>query len=186
MLDEQAVREYFETSTLHLNELQSRAVWADSDVWARAEQAILDGLLRLNRLPRSDPYWATWANDRPTFAKLAEYCTRLRNADPADLGAIWLEVALNLYCCANDFGTESWRALHHNGCFDVAWPIDAAAVVQLYSGVPTVLALTSLVHELGEEQAARSYLAVRSKCSDVHAAGWARHALRTLEDGVSH
>ncbi|HEY7065119.1 MAG TPA: hypothetical protein VII06_26825 [Chloroflexota bacterium] len=185
MLDEQAVREYFENSTWRLNQLQSRAVWEGSDDWARAERATLDGLLRLNRLPRSDPYWATWANDLPTFAKLGEYAARLRDADSSDIGAIWLAAAGSLYACDNDFGSDAWRALHRQDEFDIAWAIDAAAVVELSSGVPTVEAVGSLIRELGQADAAGSYLSDHLKSENAYAASWARRALEALKGEVA-
>src|SRR3954452_8897397 len=72
-------------------------------VFAPARRAIIDGLLRLDRLPRTDPFWKTWANDRATMAKLQEYSSRLLDEEPADETALWLSAALRLFYCDNDF-----------------------------------------------------------------------------------
>jgi hypothetical protein len=127
------------------------AGWDRSSVFERARRAILDDLLRLDRLPRSDPLWRTWANDHATLAKLSDYSDRWRKQFPSDPDATWLAAGLNLYYCSNDFASDSWRALHRLGRFEAAWAIEAAAHVQLSSGVPTLAPLVALLMECAKQ-----------------------------------
>jgi hypothetical protein len=153
--------------------------WSRS-VLTRARQAILEALLRLDRLPRGDSFRSTWANSRATMAELDGYCSRLLQENPADEDALWLSAALSLRGCDNDFGSSAWKGLHKLGKLEVAWVIDAAATVELASGVPTIRPLVVLLYEFGLADDARAYL--RGVVGDATGYGraWARNALAAL------
>jgi hypothetical protein len=61
-------------------------------------------LAALDALPRTDEFWAGWANDRPTIAKLSEYATGRLDHDPDDRLAGRALVALALSYGVNDGG----------------------------------------------------------------------------------
>ncbi|MBC6458008.1 hypothetical protein [Actinomadura sp. HBU206391] len=61
-------------------------------------------LAALDALPRTDEFWAGWANDRPTITKLWEYARYRLDRDPDDRLAGRTLVALALSYGANDGG----------------------------------------------------------------------------------
>ncbi len=178
--DDSAVYDYFQAKVRRWGTEVDAARWGRSDVFERARRAILDGLLRLDSLPRSDPLWRPWANDRATLAKLGDYLHRWRQESPADPDAIWLAAALHLYYYDNGFGADSWRALHRLGQFDPAWAIDAAGYVERSSGVPTVAPLIALLRDCAQAKEARKYLLRLSADDDSGNRSWARIVLAAL------
>lgn len=187
--NESAIREYFRSKMAASGLAPGTARWGRSDVFERARLALLDGLLRLDKLPRNDPLWLNWANHSATVAKLSDYSHRWLQWSPADPDAIWLVAALNLYYCDNDFGCQSWRALHALGKLQAAWAIDAAAYVELSSGVPTAAEVAALLRDLGRQEEGRAYLTnlpegwpiwLGSKSTGCHRA-WAQAVLSALD-----
>jgi predicted nucleic acid-binding protein len=156
--NQKSVIEYFESAVNSWGATPGDEYPRNSQVFVRARLALLDGLLRLDELPRTDPFWETWANHRATMAKLGEYSARLLEENPADENVLWLSAALSLWHCSNAFGWSAWRGLHALGKFEPGWAIDAAATVELESGVPTIEALATLFRELGVITQARAHL----------------------------
>lgn len=71
---------------------------------ARLVEALRGGLAELEAVPRDDPFWGGWANERATGTKLAEYARERLERDPADDAARWVLVALALAQGASDGG----------------------------------------------------------------------------------
>jgi hypothetical protein len=178
-MTEQELLQYCERNTAHLSPPFEPRV-DTSGVFARARCAILNGLVRLDKLPRTNPFWRTWANHRATMTKLQDYSSQLLQENPADEEIIWLAAALSLNYSGNDFASEAWRALHKLGRFNLAWAIDAAAYVELGSGVFTVGALVDLLRELGLVDQARAYLQIAAQDESSTRQGWALRVLAAL------
>jgi hypothetical protein len=130
---------------------------AGDDVFSRMEPAILETLHRLDTLPRDHPFWRN-TNKRPTIYKLRDFCEMVLRENPADEGALWCQAALSVSGCDNLFGFQFWKLLHGLGKLQVRWPIEAACLVQLMSGVPTIEPLVVLLWELELQEEGRAAL----------------------------
>jgi len=95
------------------------------DFRSRARRALLEGLRRLDALPRDDPFRKD-TNLRPTFFKLHDFNRRLRERDPCDEQALWCEIALDQIHGSGYLSVEEWRQLHRCGGLNVRWPIHSA------------------------------------------------------------
>ena len=118
------------------------------DLFSRIKPAILDTLNRLEALTRDHPFWRS-TDKRPTIHKLSAFSSRILHQNPADEGALWYSAALAVIYCDNGFGTQSWRSLHDIGKLQARWPIEAACLVALTTGVLTIDPLVVLLWELG-------------------------------------
>src|SRR5438045_2824610 len=85
---------------------------------SRAKRALLEGLLRLDRLPRDDPFWHN-SNRRATFFKLQDFNRRLVEQDPCDEQALWCQIALAQKDSSGYLSAEAWGQLHRCGKLDV-------------------------------------------------------------------
>jgi hypothetical protein len=118
------------------------------DLFSRIKPAILETLDRLEALPRDHPFWRN-TNKRPTIHKLSDFSSRILHQNPADEGALWYSAALAVIYCDNGFGSQSWRSLHAIEKLQARWPIEAACLVALTTGVLTIDPLVVLLWELG-------------------------------------
>ena len=145
----------------------------------KAREIIFECLCRLNRLPRSDPFW-TGTNRRPTIPKLRDYCKLILKDNPHDAIAIWTMGALDVWQCVDGFGYEHWKALHGLGNFDVSWPI-CAALLQGGPGGISDVALATLLMEMGAIEAAQPFLQeyANSERSNINA--WAKRVLSMFQ-----
>ncbi|GAA2111160.1 hypothetical protein [Actinomadura alba] len=74
------------------------------DLAERLVSTLRAAMAALDALPRTDDFWAGWANDRPTITKLSEYAGARLDRDPDDFLAGRTLVALALSYGANDGG----------------------------------------------------------------------------------
>src|SRR5687767_7728034 len=93
-----SIEEYFQ-STIEGTELAEADLNGDG-LFSRASRAILDGLYRLDALPREDPFWQN-TNNRATIHKLGEFCRLLLKQNPANTRAIWTLIGLDLLHWSN-------------------------------------------------------------------------------------
>ncbi|HEU4391816.1 MAG TPA: hypothetical protein VFV34_28780, partial [Blastocatellia bacterium] len=95
--------------------------------------SILDSLHRLNRLPRSDPFWDN-TNKRPTIFKLNDFCKRLLRENPDDVLCLRCSAALEVFHGSNSFGQHYWTRLHKLAALEVSWPIVAGLISEICVG----------------------------------------------------
>ena len=89
--------------------------------------AVENGLRRLDRLPRDDPFW-TNRNHRPTLSKLIDFA----RAHPDDRELAMAELAYDLCLCNADLPDHRlWRL---DGKFPIEWLIESGYVLVSASG----------------------------------------------------
>jgi hypothetical protein len=139
---------------------------------SRCLRLIRDGLLNLDKLPRSDPFWDN-TNKEATVYKLADYSADLSEKHPRSPDGPWLGIALAVLYCANDFGSEGFKSLQRldSDCFEVALPIEAAYAVYARSFFDTSSHCALTIREMGLVQAALDYIE-DMKPSDVGRLKW--------------
>jgi hypothetical protein len=115
----------------------------------RLREALLDGLRRLDALPRTDPFW-DGTNRRPTVYKLRELAERTLERGPKEAWACWAYAAISLLWCTNDFGLPGWRGLYELGLLDPSWPIHAAFHVRVSTGHNTAPAIAGFLRAIKE------------------------------------
>lgn len=131
-----------------------------SELLTRARDALLEGLLALDRLDRGDPIW-TQSDGHLRLELLEPYVARWLAQEPASADALWCGVGLALHKYDRSFGCEHWPALKaaRPETFEVRWPILAACFVAAATDVDTAPALAELIRALGLEGEAAAYLA---------------------------
>jgi hypothetical protein len=144
----------------------------------KATESIFASLRRLNRLPRSDPFW-TNSNRRPTLPKLNDFCRLNFENNPKDTLALWTMAALEVAGGADGFGSPFWYALHGLGEFDVAWPICAALLQGGRCGISD-RALASLLISIDAVEAAQPLLQRYAGSPSSHISDWAKRVLNWL------
>lgn len=145
---------------------------------AKASESIFECLRRLNRLPRTDPFW-THTNRRPTLYKLDDYCRFVLENAPHDTLALWTMAALAVSKGVEGFGSEQWKALHALDYLDVTWPICAALLQGGPAGISDV-ALASLLRDIGAIETARPLLQQYVDSSVQNIGSWAVRVLDAL------
>lgn len=146
----------------------------------KARGSIFESLCWLNRLPRSDPFWAN-TNLRPTIYKLGNFCGLVLKSNPQDTLALWTIAALDVSRGVDGFGYEQWKALHGLGNFDVTWPICAA----LLQGGPVGIsdaALATLLLEMDAVEAARPHLQRYADSARPNISAWAKRVLDMVQE----
>ena len=146
------------------------------DFIGRLRQTFVDGLARLDALPRSEAFWEG-TNGRPTLEKLAAFARYVLARQPGDRGALWVLVALALLRCANHFGLSCWQRLRALGGLDLSWPVNAAFHVFAHSGHDTTLRLVEFLKEADAGVAVPGALEWFRHGRDRSAAQWARAIL---------
>ena len=172
------LEEYFHKA-LQRSSLQDTDLSQDT-VLSRAANATLDGLRRLDGLPREHEFWKN-TNKKPTIGKLRAYCQLLLQDDPNDERSLWTSVALDLWHCDNSFGLSSWRQLFSLSRGNITWLIHAAMHVQLSSGADTTIALVEFIRQSGMAEQAVSALKKACDSRDEHVARWSRQALSGIK-----
>lgn len=172
------VREYFEQLCEESGWIVPSDLGADT-LKGQVARALLDGLERLDALPRSDAFWNEWLNAVPTESKVQEFCRRLLTRDPGDTRALWCLHAVNLLACENDFGMPWWRALHRLGEARAEWVLESALSLELRSGIWTHRRCPAFLQELGLAGEARPILE-RWAVGNSQEAWWARDVLAGL------
>jgi hypothetical protein len=134
----------------HLREVAERVCSAfsaphlDEALTGRLRWRLLDGLRRLDALPRDDPFWQG-TNRRPTLGKLRDLAERELHRGPRPAWACWAYAATSVLWCCNDFGLPGWQGLHEQGRLQVAWAVGAAFHVYASSGFDTSSALAGFL-----------------------------------------
>lgn len=144
-----------------------------------ATAALFRSLLRLNHLPRTDPFWHN-TNKRPTWFKLTEFCYRLLRANPDDELALWTLGALEVGQSGDTFGQASWTPLHAQGRFELPWAVCAA---YLTSGAApdTADQLASFLLEQSSLNTARAVLEPFRRQAAGDLPGWIAEVERQLD-----
>lgn len=138
----------------HLQELANRFRSAfmgshlDPGFAARLRRALFDGLVRLDALPRTDPFWEG-TNRRPTIGKLRDLAEQSFNEDRGEEWECWAYAAISLLWWDNYFGMAGWLRLHAMGLLDPAWPAQAAFHVRAESGYDTAPSLALFLTGIG-------------------------------------
>ncbi len=146
---------------------------------ARLVDTLHEALRRLNAIPRDDPFWSS-RNKRPTLYKLRDLNAQILKKEPGDALALWTQAALYLLHGSTNFGHKQWRRLHHEGAFDVSWPIMAALVTEL-NAEPTGEALVELIDRIEEVEPARAVLRSLDETGDPWILEWRDGVLAALD-----
>jgi hypothetical protein len=136
-------------------------------------------LCRLNRLPRSSPFWAR-TNLQPTIHKLREFCRHLLESDPQDTLALWTQAALEVSWGVDRFGYEQWKALRRSGDLDVTWPI-CAALLQGGRAGHSYRTLPALLLDMGAIEEARPVLEEYADSELGNSCDWAKRVLIMID-----
>src|SRR6266511_3203558 len=118
------------------------------ELYARMQGAIVDGLRRLDALPRSDPFWRD-SNGRATHFKLRDYCNRMIASDPRDARALWTMIGLDILHGVNPLATGYWKRLRDLGAFKIEWLVRMAWWLEASTGEETASPLGREIGELG-------------------------------------
>ncbi len=137
-----------------------------------------EALRRLHALPPSDPFWKN-TNGKATLFKVDVYSSTVVARDPHDVDAWWCRIGLDLWHCANEFGSDGFRAFHALGLLEPEWPAQAALHVFLNSGFDTSDRIARLASELGIERQTRLALAEIAR-HHPSAKEWVGQVLRVL------
>ena len=146
---------------------------------ARLVDTLHEALRRLNAIPRDDPFWSS-RNKQPTLYKLRDLNAEILRKQPGDPLALWTQAALYLLHGSTNFGHKQWRRLHHEGDFDVSWPIMAALVTEL-NAEATGEALVELIDRIEEADAARAVLRSLDEVGDPWILEWRDGILAALD-----
>jgi hypothetical protein len=95
------------------------------DFLSTALESIFASLQRLNRLPRTDPFWHN-TNRRPTVYKLHEFCQLVLQKDPNDALALWTVMAMSIFAGADSSYSREWRRLNELGRLETGQVVCAA------------------------------------------------------------
>lgn len=164
----------------YVRSLRAFAAWpGGAAFFAKVLDTLHAALVRLNAVPRDDPFWAT-KNRRPTLYKLRDYNAHVLQKNPDDALALWTQAALYILHGSTNFGHKQWRRLHYVGEFDVAWPILAALVTEL-NAEPTGQALYELIDRIEEYDGARAVLRSLDATDDPWILRWRDDMLGALE-----
>jgi hypothetical protein len=144
----------------------------------RVLETLHRALVRLNGLPRDDPFWGE-RNARPTLYKLRDFNASILRKSPDDELALWTQIALGLVHGSASLGSKQWRRLHASVGIDVQWPVLTALVTEL-NAEPTVAELAELVDRLELATEARAFLGTFDACGDPWIIGWRDDVLAAL------
>jgi len=97
-----------------------------------AMSSILDSLRRLNRLPRTDPFWVN-TNKRPTIYKLPDFCKGILIDEPHDVLSLWTLGSITVWSYSNQFGQHYWERLYRLGQVELTSALTAALLIQITS-----------------------------------------------------
>jgi hypothetical protein len=130
-----------------LKSFQQRAVGyhIPDDFIGVVAQGIVDGLRRLDALPRDHPFWDQ-SNRRPTLGKLKEFSDYLLRNNPRDLSALHTAIAYEILTFQN-FQPKYWIQLHAEGKLHISWPIYTALLLG-----PDGFQALNLAHFLNAEE----------------------------------
>lgn len=167
----------------------SEGWFEESEVRAFAElggtsfgRSAVDTLLRaherLNKLPRSDPFWEG-GNRRPTQLKVVAFCNRLLSQNPFDVDALRTLAVMQSVRSANDFGQCYWARLIRLGAEDSTIPTFAALLTGLVSH-SSAAQWAAFVTEVKHAESARPLVEGFAELRHERIAGWAKRALRAL------
>jgi hypothetical protein len=81
-----------------------------SEFLATFKDSIFQSAQRLNKLPRTDPFWHN-TNLRPTVFKLTAFCERILSTEPNDTLALLTISAMTIFH-TSDFQRGRWTQLH--------------------------------------------------------------------------
>jgi hypothetical protein len=81
-----------------------------SELLATFRNSLFQSLLRLNHLPRTDPFWNN-TNLRPTLSKLTEFCERVLSAEPNDVLSL-LTISVMTVFHTGEFQRGRWAQLN--------------------------------------------------------------------------
>jgi hypothetical protein len=145
-----------------------------------AFNAVMDGLTRMNSLPRDHPFWQN-TNRRPTIYKLSEFCHLELAEDPANSDALLAAAILPVWFASNDFGQEIWLQIRVQIGFDIRWPIYAASTTHVNAS-PTVEQTVQFLRDADCERSSHPILLRIATEGDGLAVSWARRVLCLLDD----
>jgi len=104
----------------------------ENGLLSNSKKAILDGLMRLDALPRCDPFWNN-TNDRATIYKLDEFCRELLGQNHDDARAAWTLIGLDLLHW-RDLDVAHWKPLAQQGQLKSSLLIEAGLWFHTHSG----------------------------------------------------
>jgi hypothetical protein len=139
-----------------------------------ALESIFASLQRLNRLPRTDPFWRN-TNRRPTVYKLNEFCQLVLQRDPNDALALWTVIAMRIFHGRDNFYPREWRRLYESGQLETGQVVCAALCSGLTGG--DTEGFIELLIEIGAVEEARTMLEQFRASGSELIAEWALRAL---------
>jgi hypothetical protein len=147
----------------------------------KGRESIFESACRLNRLPRSDPFWSK-TNRRPTIHKLGDFCRLILDRNPQDRLALWTIAALDVSFGVDAFGCEQWKVLRTLDDFDVSWPICAALLQGGRAGI-SASNLAALLIDMDVVEAAEPHLQWYADLASPNISDWAKRVLELLQEG---
>lgn len=144
----------------------------------RVGECIFESLQRLNKLPRTDPFWQG-TNKRPTILKLTDFGTHELKINPDNRQALWTLASLDVFYGANNFGREHWKRLRESADFDISWALLAGLWAEVSFGVGSG-EMAKLLMEMGSVGEAHALLELFAESKSDHIAGWAREVVLEL------
>lgn len=125
------------------------AVRLDPEFASFLYRKLLDGLRRLDDIPRDHPLWQG-SDQRPTLAKLVDLSRTVLKDSPDDLESRWVLFGHKIVSSSPDLEYAVIEPAILSDFASIRWLVSAARWSYVFSGVDPVLALRSPLENLGK------------------------------------